>query len=94
MQIDVPCDRRCGVGVRDMVLQVVLRQDMVADDTVAFALAARRGNPREGDPSVIRPFRRVVLQPVPVREDGEEAVVANAFGVLRHVAQEAGLLFP
>ena len=94
MEVDVPRHRRRAIGVGDVVFEVVLVEDVRAHGAVALALAADGGDPRERDVGVVRAAGGTVLEPVPVREDREKRVVADAFRLVRHVMIEAGLLFP
>ena len=94
MEVNVPRDRGGLVRVRDVIFQIVLRQHVVADRSVTLAFSADRGDPVQ---LVVLEFRlpqRVVLHKVPVRENAQQAVVANVLGFLGHVAVLARLLLP
>ena len=69
VEVDAPGNRRGGVRMLRVVLQVVLRQHIVADDAIALAFAANWRDSLEGVVSVLRLLRGFVLNPMPVRED-------------------------
>ena len=94
MLVDVPCDGRRSIRERALLFKVFLRENIVSNHTVPFALAANRGNPCE---TVVREFlsaRRDILEVMPVGEDGQESVIANLLRLLRHVPILARLLRP
>ena len=66
MEVNVPRDRGGLVRVRDVIFQIVLRQHMVADRSVALAFSADRRDPVQ---LVVLEFglsQRVVLHEIPV----------------------------
>ena len=94
VQINRPGDRGCSVIDGNFLFDIVLRHDIVAEESAAFAFSSARGDPGN---LPLRPFRlpgEVILQEGPVHESGHQRVVPDVFDLLGLIAILPAFIFP
>ena len=94
VQVDGPrrCERR--VLVAHVLVDVVLREHIVAEQAARLAFAQHVGHPREASLCVVGTVRGTVFKETPVGIDHEQPVVAYALGLGYLVAVHARLPRP
>ena len=82
VQVDAPRRSERGILVRHMFRQIVLFQDVIAQQPARFAFTRHIGNPPQLPiPIEVVPFQPI-LQVAPVRIDDQHPVIANPLEIL------------
>ena len=94
VEIDRPCRAARTVRIRHEVEHVLLRENVVAHQTAALALARHVGHPLKFAACVLFPLCGFVLQVGPVRVHDEHPVVADTLELADLVAHHPRLPVP